>query len=136
MHYKYTIIGLVLIVVLVALAGSLFKNTGGVIQEVVLQNCIDTDEGIDPYKRGTVIADDFYGTDYCVTGDNEPTEYCDGRQCFLMEHFCKHANRPSTEAGYAISRNCPLGLPCYMGECVEPKEVPREYKYISGYIVE
>ncbi len=137
MHHKYTIIGLILIVILVAVAGTLIKTTGGVIQTKVIQNCVDTDEGIDPYKRGTVVAEDFYGTDYCVTGDEQPTEYCRGRQCFLMEHFCKHANRPETKAGYAITRNCPLNLPCYQGECVEPKEVPNEYAITTvGPVIE
>lgn len=136
MHYKYTIIGIILILILVAIGGSLINATGGVIQEVVISKCIDTDEGIDPYKRGTVITEDFYGTDYCATGDGEPTDYCRGRKCFLVEHFCKHANRPTTKAGYAVTRNCPLKLPCYMGECVDPREVPQKYKYTKGYVVE
>ncbi|MBI4919182.1 hypothetical protein HY837_04575 [archaeon] len=130
MHYKYTMLGIVVLVLLVAGAGALLKTTGGVIQERVIENCIDTDEGIDPYKRGTVIAEDFYGTDYCATGDGESTDYCRGRQCFIMEHFCKHGNKPSKESGYSIARNCPQNLPCYMGECVEPKEIPNSYGFI------
>lgn len=129
MKHEHVAFGAVICVALVAsmIALAPDKPLGDVLQEVEMQRCTDTDGGENVFYRGHMEGE-FSGTDYCTLG-GQPVQTCRGRECKLIEFYCKKPLTRIHEEGASKAIICPPTAPvCDLGRCVDPSRATSPYK--------
>lgn len=126
------VIGIFVIILITALVLRSNQFNSKVIQTIEFNPCSDTDRGVDPRLKGTIVSKNMVEEDYCFTGDGTVVDYCKGRFCFIMEHYCTHWRNVNKMDGYRIARNCPgTNTPCYKGACVNSVDIPTNIEEYS-----
>ncbi len=129
--YIFIILGILLIILITGVLLYSRNFTGNIIQRIEFFPCSDSDGGINYKVKGTIVSKELVEEDFCFTGDGAVVDYCKGRQCFLMEHYCNPLKDRNKPGGQRIIAKGHRNIPCYNGAYTDPRDVPQEVTYYS-----